>query len=314
MKSIIAKVPWLKNSNNDNRVVGVALSKDQVIVTLLERQGQDWLLAKTEVVAIANESELSENLTSAINALDVSGCKVAVVLANTMCQVVQMDKPALPVNEIAASLPWTLKDLVSFPSDTIIADFIESPIKQAGQDKITVFASNSILLNPIINALTKSNCELELLTSQEMAYCHMLAGDSAAHMLVSQELGEEPNLLIIRDGQLLLSRRLRGFNKFAELPLAQLKMSLLEMFGLELQRSLDFFESQLKQPPIKTLQLNIPNLELPGIIDELAQFFPVKVVGFEPQVEICKTQALEMQFAITGALLLSDGGADENTH
>ncbi len=312
MKSLLNNIPWLRSGAKQSNFIGLALSSDKVTAVHLQSDEQKkWQLVETKSKSFKGETGLSAAITDILDEFESSDLKVGVMLSQHMYQVVQIDKPNMTNDEIQLSLPFTIKDIVNTASDAIIADFIDSPFKHNGVEKITVFAANRMVLAPVISAVAVSEHELESLCCKELIYCDLLSVDKAAHMLVSQNFGEEPNLQIIRDGQLLLSRRLRGFMQLPELPLVQLKTHLLEQFGLELQRSLDFFESQLKQPPIKTLKLNIPNLELGGIISELGSFFPVKVTAFESQLDVTENQSVDVQYAIGAALQASQGGGFE---
>ena len=303
MNSLLARIPWLNNNNTGSVLAGMYIANDKIVSVILHQLDGGWEIKQTLAEPFKSETEKLPSITKVLAQLP-SGCKLSVVLSQHAYQWVQIEKPNLSEQEIVTSLPWTLKDLVSLEPADIIADYYESSLRQSGQEKINVVVTSRTLLTPILKAIHSSAIELESVITPEMAFCDMVARDNGAHMLVTQELDAEPSLHIIRDGELLLSRRLRGLMPLAQQPLTQLKEGLLDTFGLELQRSLDYFESQLKQPPIKSLQLAIPNLEVNGIAQELSQFFPAKVITFTPSLPLCAYQSGEVQFAISAALSL----------
>lgn len=92
-----------------------------------------------------------------------------------------------------------------------------------------------------------------------------------------------------------------------------LSMGLLDSLSLELQRSIDFFESQLKQPPLKSLQLYLPSEHLEQIVEQLKVHFPVKVTQIQRHLTPCIGQEESLNFAISAAMELI-GSNNETTH
>jgi len=313
MKKLLARFPWLNSKNKDSLLVGICIASDKVVSVVLHRVDNAWEINATAIESFQQESEKLPALTKALTTLP-SDASVCLVIPENTYQWVQLDKPNLPEQEVITSLPWTVKELVSLEPTDIIADYYDLSLKQGGVEKINVAVTSRTLFTPLLKTFHDSSVQLSTVTTSEMILCDMVEHDDGAHMLVSQQFNSEPSLHIIRNGELLLSRKLRGLMGLAQQPLNQLKLGLLDAFGLELQRSLDYFESQLKQPPIKSLQLAIPNLELHGLAQELSQFFPAKVIPFNPILPLCQQQNIEMQFAIAAALSLDSRGKDENTH
>lgn len=313
IKNLLSRLPFLNKGKGYTNYIGLVVQLDKVIAVNLAFKQEQWLMVAHKTVSYTNDSQLSESITHCIDELDVECAQVAIVLPSHLYQIVQMDKPSLSVEEIKQSLPWTVKDLVTIPAESIIADFIENPIKQAGQEKISVFAANKTLLMPIIKAVHKSKAELELITCEEFVLTNLLAVDTSAHLIVYQDAGLEPSIQIVRDGCLLFSRRLRGFSRLPTMSIEDLSMGLLDSFSLELQRSIDFFESQLKQPPLKSLQLYLPSDHLDQIVEQLKVHFPVKVTTLQRHLACCAGQDESLHFAISAAMEMI-GGENEATH
>ncbi|MEI4548372.1 hypothetical protein [Pseudoalteromonas spongiae] len=313
MKNLLARIPWLNKNNNGSLLAGIYIASDKVVSVILHRVSDSFEIKHTVVEAFQSETEKLPALNRVLAKLP-SGAQVCLVMPESAYQWVQIEKPNLPEQDIVTSLPWTIKELVSLEPSDIIADYYDASLKQGGQNKINVVVTSRSLLMPMLKLINDNDIDLQTITTQEMMFCDLVTQDNAAHMLVSQQFGNEPSIHIIRDGELLLSRKLRGLIPLAEQPLNQLKLGLLDALGLELQRSLDYFESQLKQPPIKSLQLAIPNFEINGIAQELSQFFPAKVLAFEPRLALCLQQNTEVQLAIAAALSEDLRGDNEDSH
>lgn len=67
-------------------------------------------------------------------------------------------------------------------------------------------------------------------------------------MLVMHQPGQDLLIQIVRKGVIYFSRRARGFNRLSDITADELQYDVINNLLLELQRSMDYFESQLKQP------------------------------------------------------------------
>ncbi len=56
---------------------------------------------------------------------------------------------------------------------------------------------------------------------------------------------------IVKRKQLFFSRRLRGYENLANFSPEELKIGIVDNVSLEIQGSIDYFESQFRQAPIK---------------------------------------------------------------
>jgi len=99
-------------------------------------------------------------------------------------------------------------------------------------------------------------------------------------LLVCQQPNEEINLLIVKNGQLFFSRRLRGFAQIAHKTEDELTMGVIDALSLEIQRSTDYFERQLKQAPIKAIEILLPVEQEAFLARKLAENTNVEVKLF----------------------------------
>ena len=79
-----------------------------------------------------------------------------------------------------------------------------------------------------------------------------------ATLLVCQQPGEDMLILIIKQGRLYFQRRLRGMASIGNKTESELDMGTIDSLTLEIQRSADYFERQLKQAPIKNIDILVP--------------------------------------------------------
>ena len=106
--------------------------------------------------------------------------------------------------------------------------------------------------------------------------------------------------MIVRSRAIWLSRRLRGFVNKANgnVDLSQLSDTL----GLEIQRSMDFYESQLKQPPLKEILFKT-QFDCMPVIERLKPFQPAAMNAFSPELDLSDVVDPSCHFALASALV-----------
>ena len=295
---------WLNRSLDRNTAIGVAAYADTVNAVCLKKNHSEWVVHSSHSVNVSEQTDYTTAMVACINEVSTDVCGVNLVIPHYFYQIVQMDKPNLSDEEIIQSLPWTTKDLVDIAPENIVADFIDYPITLPMQSsKMNVFITNKLQLLPFIDSFEHTKSVLRAMTSEEMILVTLFGSHKEAHMLIVQHLGHEPRILIIRDGQLLLARRLNGFLGISDKDQNQV---LVEALGLEIQRSMDFFESQLKQPPIRSIRLQCDDLSSLALRAGLAEFLQVKVVDFVPTIELSKHLEPNFYYALGAAYQLTD--------
>ena len=313
IKTLLNRLPFLNINNHPSAMVGLVVQHLQITAVCLVQTQQQWVVGQKVNQKFQNETDLFSAIADCLQQFNKYQGQSSVVLPSHMYQLVQMDKPQLSELEIQQSLPWTVKDLVTISPTDIVADYIDNPIKQGPLEKISVFVSNRSLISPLIDVVNQSDAPLALLTCEEMIIASLVGQQSAANLIVCQEVAQEPSLLIVRDGCVLFSRRLRGFSRLSDMSLEDLAHGMLDSLSLEVQRSIDFFESQLKQPPLKSILIRLPSACLSDIVAQLGQYFPVKVHAFKSELPICQGHEEQYHFAIAAAAELIEGG-DEESH
>lgn len=179
------------------------------------------------------------------------------VLSPQQAQIVQVDKPNVPEEELLSALKWQIKDLVSVAPDNMLLDYYDGP-NLSGVEKINVVCASLSDIKTLINPLLKPPFSLCSIITEEFAFSQLVESTSDAALLVCQQLNEEIFIIIVKEGKVFFHRRLRGFSQIAMKSEAELGMGLIDNLSLEIQRSTDYFERQLKQAPIKSIEVIVP--------------------------------------------------------
>lgn len=199
-------------------------------------------------------------------------CQCTLVIPPERYMVLQIDKPAVPDDEISLALPWTIKDLVTLPDDDMVLDYLDLPLQNQLQgSKVNVVVSSKSWLADIVALFVQHKMQLVGIQPEEWLARNLLPTKQQALMLVSHQTGQDLAVQILQRGHVCFSRRLRGFNRLDQYSLDELQQGVFDNLLLELQRSIDFFEGQLKQAPVKEIALLLANSNQSGVVQLFVQ-------------------------------------------
>jgi MSHA biogenesis protein MshI len=251
---------------------GVHLSANSLKVVVVSRQPA----TETRVEQMFQEQfSSSAQLSAAFKAVAAKlppGCHCTLVIPPERYMVLQIDKPAVPDEEISLALPWTIKDFVTLPDDDMVLDYLDLPLQnQLLGVKVNVVVSSKSWLADIVALFTQNKLHLVGIQPEEWLARNLLTAKNQALMLVSHQSGQDLAVQIVQQGHLCFSRRLRGFNRLDQYSLDELQQGVFDNLLLELQRSIDYFEGQLKQAPVKEIALLLVNSNQSGVVQLFVQ-------------------------------------------
>lgn len=244
---------------------------------------------------------------------ELGNAKTTVTFAAKKYQLLQTDKPAVPDEEIAQSLQWSVKDLL-MTQDEVVMDYFDIPAQTMGANKINVVAVPRSELYTVCEGILDSGLHIECMTVEELATCELLPDTQEAYVTMFQSPGAEVCLNIVKEGNIYFSRRIRGYEQISSFTEMELQMGVAETISVELQRSMDFFESQLKQAPVKRIyvrmdtkyQAALAKLIQEAMLVDAAPFMPPVLKTEEIEFEDCSLPAIGAAFATLGAQKLDE--------
>jgi len=274
--SFLTKISQVFSQNSSNRRLAIAFQQHGVSLCSIPEQKKDNKVDnKDDKVIFEHEKNNSTNFVKSIetfhsnNELEGSAC---LVLSEAQSQVVQVDKPAVPESEINSALKWQIKDLVSISPDNMLLDYYDAPTLAGGKEKINVVCAPLDELKKLVMATDQGLVKVSAITTQEFAFSNLLPAQSGAVLLVCQQPNDEIVLIIVKEKQIFFHRRLRGFSQISNKTVDELSSSIIDDISLEIQRSTDYFERQLKQAPIKAIKVILP-IKLESVFAEkLAEY------------------------------------------
>ena len=214
------------------------------------------------------------------NNLTNTQCNIA--LSISKYQLLQLDRPAVEDAELNQALQWAVKEQLS-NDDELVIDYFDPPAAHSVK-KLNVVAASKQDVIDIRNGVLKAGLALNNIGIAELAICNLLAPSEDAIITLKQEEGGQLILNIVKHQQLFFSRRLRGYENLAIFSPEELKMGIVDNLSLEIQRSMDYFESQLRQAPVKKVYISLNTLHQDPLADLIKQVIFISVEKFIPEV------------------------------
>lgn len=262
---------FLRTRQHSDVLLTISLHSESVGFAVSKRQ-HDVI----ECIASDSQAVNGKDYTAAIKQLCnkyqrfcKSNPALIIVLGASMYQSVTLERPKLPAQEIAAGLRYSLRDLINLAPSDIIADYYDLPVQLPGQDKIVAVVADRQLLLPVLECAHQLTERLLAVVPEEQAVAQLFNTQSDPAIVVYQAPGQAALMQVYREGELQVNRSVRTLDKLAELSAEEMNMGGLQPLSVEVQRSADYFERQLRQRPVKQVVLAFPQAQKTLVAEQL---------------------------------------------
>jgi MSHA biogenesis protein MshI len=261
--------------------VGIEIGVDDFHISTLKKVKGKLNWVKQHSAPIENWQTTLKTYVETNN-LKNTQCNIA--LSISKYQFLQLDRPAVEDAELIQALQWTVKEQL-FSDNELVIDYFDPPVAVASSiKKLNVVAVSKRDVIEIRDGVLKAGLALNIIGVEELAICNLLTPSDDAVITLKQELGGQLSLNIVKRNQLYFSRRLRGYENLANFSQEELKMGVVDNLSLEIQRSMDYFESQLRQAPVKKVYISLDTIHQDPLADMIKQVIFVSVEKFIPDV------------------------------
>ncbi|OZB03128.1 MAG: hypothetical protein B7X54_10230 [Idiomarina sp. 34-48-12] len=267
---------WRAKHNN-RLVLTYALASGYVSLAIAEFADDDANHAPALIVS-DHVDVVDGNWGAAIKALTAKYARytkgnpaVLVVLGPSLYQSVQLERPNIPTEEISQALRYNLRDLVTLPPADIVADYYDAPVQLAGQDKINAIVADRKVLESILNELHQVSENIVGIVSEEQAIEQLFTEQTEPAVLAYQHDFEPALLQVYQQGQLQVNRVVRSLEQLSQLSPDEIQLGGAAPLSVEVQRSADYFERQLRQRPIREVIVAVGIKHRQGISQQLEE-------------------------------------------
>ena len=331
---------FFKKKKRGHGTNALVLSEEGIALACISHDaGQPPSLKSFHYSSISNTSDKNATLKKIIKDNGLEGSSIYTTLLTSDYDLEMLEKPEVAENELRQAVRWKIKDSLSFDIDNAIVDVFEIPnLKERGRTPLVyVAAADKNLLKQRVQLLEEQNLEVESIDIAELGMRNIAALLPEDQQGVALLKLEEANglMTLTQDSSLYLTRTIDvGFSALAEtntilgddsevnglaleegVPPDQQRA--LDGIVLEVQRSLDYYESHFAKPAINSLVLAPLPFEIPGVVKHLASALglQVRMLDLNAIIDTTSPMSQEMQsncfFAIGAALKESIIKADQ---
>jgi len=185
------------------------------------------------------------------------------LLAPNEYQMMMVEAPNVPVDELKTAIRWKIKDSLNYHVDDATIDVLQIPIGKYGSERpqsLYAVAASNDTIRKRINLFDKAKIDLSVIDIPETAQRNIAAlYETEGRGLALLSFDDEGGMLTITsDGELFLARRIEisvGQLSDADETLRQQYQDRVE---LEVQRSLDYFDRQFHHLSINRMLVSAP--------------------------------------------------------
>lgn len=294
---------FFKKNKRAQGMNAVVLSDEGIsYASIIKTAGQPPTLQSLHYSSIENKAETDSLLKQFIKKYNLENLPIVTTLLSAESNLVMLEKPEVAENELRQAVRWKIKDSLSFDVDTAIVDVFEIPgQKDRGRTPLVyVTAVEKDFIKQRIKLLEEQSFEVSSIDIAELVMRNISALLPEAQQGVALlKLDAEKSLMTLtQDCSLYLARNIDvGYSSLTDatnntilgedpnevdgltfeegLPPAQQRA--LDDIVLEVQRSLDYYESHFAKSAINSLVIAPLPYEIPGMIKHLASALGLQV-------------------------------------
>ncbi|MGB3725784.1 MAG: biogenesis protein MshI [Glaciecola sp.] len=274
---------YLKNkfrTPTPNTSVGIAFTAEQVLICALRATADnvEWILD----ASFSHQSWQSQ-LAKLVRENNLLGSKCYFALSSHWYRIHQIDRPNVPESELKQALQFPLQEIAG-SDKPLVYDYADMPLQVTGQQKMFAVAVAKEEIDKLTSVIFDCELDLQAISVEEFATVGLVEDQSEATITLVQEHGEVVVLNIVKNNQLFFSRRLSGFENIGGFTESELQMGISDSICVQIQRSMDFFESQLRQAPIKRILIKLDSPHTAFLCQQISSTMGVKCELFMPPI------------------------------
>ncbi|MCV2885792.1 hypothetical protein OE749_13930 [Aestuariibacter sp. AA17] len=227
--------------------VGIEFSASGIQILILKRAPQGVAVHSCHSLAYEGwETALS----TLVESQKLHFTPTFVSIHPNLYQLFQLERPRVEDSEMRQALSWTAADVLGHEQPMAI-DYFDMPVQTSGANKVNVVAVTQSHIQSICDGLKSAQLSLKKISVAELDLLHLIDTNEQACLIIFQRHGGELSLVIAKQGCIYFIRRLRGYENLSTLTEQALNLGVIEELSVEIQRSLDYYESQLRQAPVR---------------------------------------------------------------
>jgi MSHA biogenesis protein MshI len=247
----------LKKQKQNNRAA-LVLTAEGLAFACLDFSGRLPVLTDIGFAASAPGGETAK-LTELVKSERFRGHQLSICLDPSRFSLSQVEAPAVGDEDKLPALCWKVKDLIDYPLEDLVLDYADMPKTKSGTAMVFTVASRRQVIQAIVDQVGQGDGDLQRIDIPAFALQNIISYlPEAQEGVALLNLTHHASQLVIGRGErLYLSRIIDSHSDDVrtEIPVPDLSplMEGFESLLLEIQRSLDYYDSYFTDPPMRYL-------------------------------------------------------------
>ncbi len=270
---------FLKRQSLAAGLTGIELASAGIGVARIERQGGARPRVRACEFRVSAVGETGPALAQIASQYGLKRARCTTLLGDGDYQLLLTDAPDVGADELKQALRWKIKDLIDFHINDATLDVFNLPgtVPGAPAREMYAVAARNEAIQKRVDLLTGAGIGLDVIDIPELAQRNLAAllPEDVAGVAVLSLQNKSGLITVTRQGSLYLSRALNIGHE--SLRTAADPAMYFDHLVLELQRSLDYFESHFREAPVRHLVLAPLAEPIPGLLEYLGANLSVTI-------------------------------------
>ncbi len=280
---------WGRKASQPETTVGVAWSVDGFALASVVHGSDGPRLEVCDERASGGDGRRA--LQTAVREHGLVGSRCVWILPEGAYSLRLIDAPEVPSDELREAARWIVKDLIDFEADSAAMDVLEMPQtpSPARPRKVYVAAARPDAVRRAVDWAREAGLEPAAVSVPESVLLNLEPSSETPRSVALLQLRAKDGLLVMGEGGCLYAARHLSvsLDELAAQAGGDLEGAAageapaLENLLLEIQRSLDYYESAFGRSSASRLLLAPSDVEVPALLPYLSQNLSVSVHGLE---------------------------------
>jgi MSHA biogenesis protein MshI len=303
---------WRRNEVSNRRTGLVRTASGCAIATVQHKAGGRFHLESCKSVqgsSTVQNASISEWLHD--DSADLGA--VSSILDEHDYQLLLVEAPDVLPAELKAAVRWRLKDAIDFPVEDAVVDVfgIPEPARRTGAKMTYAIAAKRQAVESQVAIFKGTSLRFDVIDIPEMALRNLVSQMPEAEegLILLWMSPQSAELFVLKQSTLYLSRKVHFGN--SDLHFSLEHMPEVEAIALELQRSMDYYESHYEQSPIGHLIIAPQTAHSKVLAEQLAAQTSMEIQTIDV------SRALDLAVEVDASdprSLLAIGAAMRNEH
>lgn len=263
--------------------VGVACVPGKMAIAHLEqRQGTPHLI-NCKALDLESKEKQAELLSKWVKKMDLEDKQCSYVLSPDEYSLHLIEAPNVEPEELRSAVRWSVKDLLDMKIDEAAIEVFPVPEDAyRGRKMVYVVATAKSRIRKIVDMVTESDLQLAIIDIPELAMKNIATSfiddSNGTAFMDLRRTGSTMN--ISSDGDLYLTRRINT-QLAPDVMQSPDWENLKDRLALEIQRSLDYYESQMNKGQVTNIVIAQRQSDTEQITQVLDEMLSAQVSSFD---------------------------------